>query len=258
MSGKSSFTDLLNKAPTNIGGRPQRTAFDSMRTRAWVKAVMRRAGVTKPGSLTRVLFRHEVSTEHFQWNQYLSPGKVPDATRRSLVERNAVTRGAIRTFEIGPEEAGGNVPLWRLFDDEEDFAARTDEALDDLGTFQVGVPRASQVIALFTAPASNGNDALQAAQGNPDAGPPPFIFTIRKFAVAFAMWRCAMQTGEHVETFEYLMTALLSSQAGAIVLGEHAIYRDVCLFARALGVRYYVLRNDLDAARAVFSTLPIT
>lgn len=236
----------------NTGPKP-RSILDTVRSRAWVADLKRRTNTQTYAALSRALFGDGSSVAP-TWHHYMSGKRTPDLVTLTLVEKAKVAKGSTKVLKIGPMEDQVNIPLWRLFEEQADFAAYLDEILGDQGIERGARLRTQIVLDLFAEPAAWAVARNQSKPGWPDgnaveeaSGSGYFVPTLAGFAMAVAGWRCAMVDGADVELLQLLLVSLIEGPAKTI-LDLQGIREGIRDLIGAVAVEYHLGRLDLRSA----------
>ncbi|NIF86882.1 hypothetical protein [Burkholderia sp. Cy-637] len=258
---------LSKSKPTQQGQKP-RAIFDGMRTQAWVADLFRRTEAKGYAALNRTLFGHEGTKKmptktpaknvpKLTWSRYGSGDRTPDEAAIKLVEQHPLAAGARRVLEIGPEENRDNVPLWRLFEEQADFARYLDEMLYEQGIPHTTVSRTQAVLHVFAEPAAwaaaSQNSTLVWEKKNlisQSAKSRLFTPTLYGFSLALAGWRYAMADRHPTEALQFLVICLLKGPAEP-VLNRHGILDRMRDLVEAMAIEYHLSRQDLPSAISV-------
>lgn len=248
------------KGKAKTGPKP-RSILDNVRSRAWVADLKRRTSTKTYAALNRALFG-KTDTEP-TWHHYMSGNRKPDQTAK-LVENETIGHGSSRVLKIGPVEDAVNIPLWRLFEEQADFAEYLDEILADLGSMRGACARTEFVLGLFAEPAAWAVARNQPTPAWPDgnaidasAQSGYFTPTLSRFAAAIAGWRCAMVDRTDVKLLELLLASLIDGPAKTI-LDQHGIREGIRDLIGAVAIEYHLGLLDLQSAVKVRDQFGLT
>jgi hypothetical protein len=252
----------VNATPSEkgVGGAKKKAEAEKMRAAAWVSDLKRRTGAKTYADLTRALTPTNPTFDP-TWGRYVSGQATPQEGTISTVERHWIGKGSSRVLEVGPEEDGANVPLWRLFGDRDDFARLLADALDDIGICRAPNADLDAVLELFVEPTARAagfppvdlgyredNEVTRSAANG------YFKPSLRLLALAFNGWRLAMVCGGDAEAFEYVVRCLVQGVCRPI-LTFLGIYDSFCKLTMWITVRHNLESGDLVAAQRAASEL---
>ncbi|MBC3871149.1 hypothetical protein [Undibacterium oligocarboniphilum] len=240
----------------------QLSVFNSMRAAAWVSDLKRRTGVSSDIGLLKAIPTIEGMVVRF--GRYLSGVHVPSEMIRNAVHAYPPVRMSRFVFEFGPEDQGGCVSLWMLFQDcYDEFWTVIEDVIPRLQTAREEGhhERIDRIATIFCATDTWADIRLKRAylfeQNNPvQAYMDEFQVTpeLRFLAAAIAIWRLSMLVREGEEATEYLLQCLLTGPY-VQVLETHGIYEHICFLIRAIAVRHYLMQGQANLAAKIFSEI---
>lgn len=219
----------------NEGGRSENTLLEYMRTQAWLAYLMEKTGAKTFGEIDGAILgnrppRQSIDkmkdflgdTSTIRGDKYGSNTQTPNESQINLIEKKPLGGGSKAVYEIGPMEAGRNIPLWATF--EQNFNVMWDiveSYIPEMPEMRKrGAPysaRLERVIELFVPLQDWKNIDFK----NPESRPSTHLIvdswhkgyfqaSIGLLAVAMAIYRLHLKANESMAQVHYLVSGLIA------------------------------------------------
>ena len=244
--------------------RDRRSLLNIMRSRAYLYELMRRTNVVDVGKIRKAVLleggdsvssRSLAETWNPRFDRAINGNLVITEQVLNQVSQKKRLASARLVHEVGPEENGGNVPLWAIFEDrfeEFDDIIESGLRLSKSGS-DLGLNRADRIALLFlpadqwhqlrTSPGvAVGPNLVQQAY---DAG--YFAADVLRLATAIAFWRLCLHGADAWAPIETLLDWLMVGPYAGVVanLGISAEMRDLL---RMIAEDHHIQQGNVTAA----------
>lgn len=268
MTETNAETNSKSEGKSNRGRDP-RSLLDIMRSRAYIYELIRRTNVRSVNALIEAVFSVEYDPKNPNskatsydpgFNKHMKGGRTVSDQLINQVSQKEHLASARFVFEIGPEENGTNVPMWRLFEDQfDEFDAIIEMglALSKQGS-DIGLSRVDRVAQLFLptdqwrelrmdSAVADGENLTEASY---EAG--YFTRDLRRLSAAIACWRLCLQGADDWGPMEALLDWLLIGPY-AQVLADLGISLEMRDLLRMIAADHHARQGSATAAARAFT-----
>lgn len=238
-------------------GTPTQSYIDAMRTKAWLRYVLRNLNVQSLNAAAEILASKTAEGKKPRLDRYVSGDMVPKSHTLKHIDSIGLTPSPSYIFSTGLEFNGKVVPFWSLFDESTGRLSEAVEAgLRHHGNMTPTVDWVTQVANLFVTLETwqeicQRESFVYDEDNNPTAHLDSKNANLWFLAAAIAQWRLCMLAQDRVSPMAYLLRCLVSGPYRD-TLQDWNIYENMHLLFIAWDAEYHSLLGNRHATAALF------